>query len=57
VAIVTSSRLGLDRSALLSGVAKLTEFNERRGFPNSRDLSPSWNERRNFGRAIADRME
>jgi Peptidase family M48 len=54
VSIVTMSRLGLDRSALLSGVAKLTAFNERRGFPNSRDLSPSWDERRNFGRAMAE---
>ena len=38
VAIVTMSRLGLDRGALLSGVAKLTRFNERRGVPNRRDL-------------------
>ena len=53
VALLTMSRLGLDRSALLSGVAKLMAFNERHGFPNSRDLSPSWDERRNFGRAMA----
>jgi peptidase M48-like protein len=57
VAIVTMSRLGLDRGALLSGVAKLTKFNERRGFPNRQDLSPSWDERRNFGRAVAELTE
>jgi Peptidase family M48 len=57
VAIVTMSRLGLDRGALLSGVAKLTKFNERRGFPNSQDLSPAWDERRNFGRAVAELTE
>lgn len=57
VAIVTMSRLGLDRGALLSGVAKLTRFNERRGFPNSQDLSPSWDERRNFARAMAELAE
>ena len=54
VAIVTMSRLGLDRGALLSGVAKLTKFNERRGFPNREDLSPSWAERRNFVRSMAE---
>jgi len=57
VAIVTMSRLGLDRGALLSGVAKLTSFNERRGFPSRRDLSPSWDERRRFGRAMAELTE
>ena len=57
VAIVTMSRLGLDRGALLSGVAKLTAFNERRGFPNRQDLSPSWYERRNFGRAMIELTE
>ena len=57
VAIVTMSRLGLDRGALLSGVAKLTKFNERRGFPNSQNLSPAWDERRNFGRAVAELTE
>jgi hypothetical protein len=57
VAIVTMSRLGLDRGALLSGVAKLTKFNERRGFPNRQDLSPAWDERRNFGRAMAELTE
>jgi len=54
VAIVTMSRLGLDRGALLSGAAKVITFNERHGHPNRRDLSPAWDERRNFGRAMAD---
>jgi hypothetical protein len=54
VAILTMSGLGLDRGALLSGVAKLMKFNERRGSPNRRDLSPSLDERRNFGRAMAE---
>jgi hypothetical protein len=57
VAVVAMSRLGLERGALLSGVAKLTKFNERRGFPNRQELSPSWDERRNFGRAMAELME
>jgi hypothetical protein len=38
-------------------VAKLTKFNERRGFPNRQDLSPAWDERRNFGRAVAELTE
>jgi Peptidase family M48 len=54
VAIVTMRQLGLDRGALLSGVAKLTKFNERRGFPNRQDLSPAWDERRNFVRAMGE---
>ena len=57
VAIVTMSRLGLDKGALMSGVAKVTKFNERRGFPNSQDLSPAWDERRSFGRAVAELTE
>jgi Zn-dependent protease with chaperone function len=54
VAVVTMRRLGLDPGALLSGVAKLTKFNERRGFPNRQELSPSLDERRNFARAVAE---
>jgi Peptidase family M48 len=57
VAIVTMSRLGLDRGAMLSGVAKVIKFNERHGHPNRQDLSPSWDERRNFGRAMAELTE
>jgi hypothetical protein len=57
VAIVTMSRLGLDRGGLPSGVAKLIKFNESHGFPNSRDLSPSWDERRHFWRAMAELTE
>jgi hypothetical protein len=54
VAIVTLSRLGGNREALLSGVAKLVAFNEGHGFPNSRDLSPSWEERRRFDTKVAE---
>lgn len=57
VAVLTMSRLGLDRSALLSGVAKLLKFNERRGFANSRQLAPAWDERRNFVQAVAELTE
>lgn len=52
VAIVTMRRLGLDPATLLSAVAKLTRFNEDRGFPNNRDLVPSVEERRRFSRAV-----
>jgi hypothetical protein len=49
--------LRLDSGALLSAVAKLTKFNDRRGFPNSPNLAPSMEERTSFTRAVAELTE
>ncbi len=57
VSIITMKGLRLDSGALLSGVAKLTKFNERRGFSNNPDLVPSVQERTNFSRAIVELIE
>jgi len=54
ISIVTMRGLRLDSAALLSGVAKLTTFNERRGFPNNRNLVPSTEERASFSRAVVE---
>lgn len=54
IAIITMKGLRLESAALLSGVSKLTTFNERRGFPNNRNLVPSVEERKNFSHAVAD---
>lgn len=55
VAILTLAHLDGDRDSLLSGVEKLTAFNERRGVRNSPDLSPSLTERRELSRLLARR--
>jgi hypothetical protein len=57
ISIVTIRGLRLDAGALLAGVAKLTKFNERHGFPNSPNLAPSVEERTNFSLAIAELIE
>ena len=54
ISIVTMKGLRLDPDALLSGVSKLTAFNERRGFPNNPNLVPSTEERTNFSRAVVE---
>jgi hypothetical protein len=54
ISIVTMNELRLDSGALLSGVTKLTKFNERRGFPNNPNLLPSAEERANFSHAVVD---
>jgi Zn-dependent protease with chaperone function len=54
ISIVTMKGLRLDSGALLSGVAKLTTFNERRGFPNNPNLAPSTEERASFSRAVVE---
>ena len=57
VSIVTMRGLRLHPEALLSAVAKLTKFNDGRGFPNSANLAPSMEERRSFSRAVAELVE
>lgn len=57
ISIVTMKRLGLDPAVLLSAVAKLTRFNDRRGFPNNPNLVPSTEERRSFSRAVVALIE
>ena len=57
ISIVTMRGLRLDPGALLSGVAKLTKFNDRRGFPNSPNLAPSAEERTSFSLAVVELME
>jgi peptidase M48-like protein len=54
ISIVTMKGLRLDSDALLSGVARLTAFNERRGFPNNPNLVPSAEERTNFSHAVVE---
>jgi hypothetical protein len=49
--------LRLDPGALLSAVAKLTKFNDRRRFPNSPELAPSMQERTNLTRAVAELVQ
>jgi peptidase M48-like protein len=57
ISIVTMRGLRLDSGALLSAVAKLTKFNDRRGFPNSPNLAPSAEERTNFSLAVVELTE
>jgi Zn-dependent protease with chaperone function len=57
VSIVTMRGLRLHPEALLSAVAKLTKFNDRRGFVNSANLAPSMEERTSFSRAVAELVE
>jgi hypothetical protein len=57
VSIITMEGLRLDSGALLSGVSKLTKFNERRGFPNNPNLGPSVEERTNFSHAVVELIE
>jgi hypothetical protein len=57
VSIITMKALRLDSDALLSGVSKLTKFNERRGFPNNPNFVSSVQERTNFSRAVGELIE
>ena len=57
VSIITMKGLRLDSGALLSGVAKLTKFNERRGFANNPNLVPSVEERTIFSHAMVELIE
>jgi hypothetical protein len=52
VSILTMTRLGREPGALLSGVSKLLRFNEQRGYPSSRVLGPTFEERQALGRAM-----
>jgi hypothetical protein len=57
ISIITMEGLRLDSGALLSGVAKLTKFNERRGFPNNPNLVPSVEDRTHFSHAVVELIE
>lgn len=57
VSIITMKTLGARPEALLSAVSKLTRFNQLHGFPNSRTLTPSLEERTRFSRALVERAE
>ena len=48
VAIITMKSLGLNPNSLLTGVARLTKFNEGLGVKNSPNLVTSLDERRTF---------
>jgi hypothetical protein len=52
VAIITMKSLGLNPNCLLSGVSKLTQFNEGRGVRNNPNLVTSLDERRGFCQAM-----
>jgi hypothetical protein len=54
ISIITMRTLDLHPEALLSGVSKVTRFNERRGFRNFQTLTPSLEERTSFGRAMLE---
>jgi hypothetical protein len=57
ISIVTMRRLGQNSAALLSAVAKLTKFNEGRGFSNNPNLVPSVEERMRFSQAVGALIE
>jgi len=52
LAIITMKSLGLNPSSLLSGVSKLTKFNEGRGVRNNPNLVTSLEERQKFCQAM-----
>jgi hypothetical protein len=52
LAIITMKSLGLNPNSLLSGVSKLTKFNEGRGVRNNPNLVTSVDERRGFCESI-----
>jgi hypothetical protein len=57
VAIITMKSLGLNPNSLLSGVSKLTKFNEGRGVRNNPDLVTSLDERLRFFQAMTKLAE
>jgi hypothetical protein len=57
VAIITMKSLGLNPNSLLSGVSKLTKFNEGRRVRNNPDLVTSLDERLRFFQAITKLAE
>jgi hypothetical protein len=57
VAIITMRRLRLNPTSLISGVSKLTKFNEARGVKNNPDLVSSVDERRSFCQAMIKLIE
>ena len=57
VAVITMRRLRLDPRSLLSGVSKLTKFNEARGVKNNPNLVSSLDERVRFCQAMIKLIE
>ena len=57
LAIITMKSLGLNPASLLSGVSKLTKFNEARGVKNNPNLVSSVDERASFCRAMIKLIE
>lgn len=57
VAIITMKSLGVNPSSLLSGVSKLTQFNERRGVRNNPNLVTSFDDRSGFCQAMIKLVE
>ena len=57
LAIITMKGLGMNPSSLLSGVSKLTQFNEQRGVRNNPNLVTSVDDRRGFCQAMIKLVE
>lgn len=57
LAIITMKSLGMNPSSLLSGVSKLTQFNEQRGVRNNPNLVTSVDDRRGFCQAMIKLVE
>jgi hypothetical protein len=57
IAVITQSRLRLNPELLLSGVSKLTKFNEARGVQNNPNLVSSVDDRASFCRAMIRLIE
>ena len=57
IAVITMRRLRLSPELLLSGVSKLTKFNEARGVKNNPNLVSSVDERASFCRAMVRLIE
>ncbi|HEU4388748.1 MAG TPA: M48 family metalloprotease [Blastocatellia bacterium] len=57
IAIITMKSLGLNPNHLLSGVSKLTKFNEGRGVRTNLNLVSSLDERERFCRAVIELVE
>ena len=57
LAIITMKGLGMNPSSLLSGVSRLTQFNEQRGVRNNPNLVTSIDDRRRFCQAMIKLVE
>jgi hypothetical protein len=57
IAVITLSRLRLNPELLLSGVSRLTKFNEARGVKNNPNLGSSVDERQRFCKAIEELLK